>query len=231
MPQNVQQVSRGRLRRAAGLVIAGTAGIVALVGPANAASAQSGVNWDAIARCESGGNWKINTGNGYYGGLQFSAGTWRANGGGQYASRADLASREQQIAVAERVLGGQGIGAWPVCGQRAGSSAARSSSSSGSAATGSSQRSNSSSSRSTNRNSAPSGSSASSPAQAGGGSAATAPLTPGTGETYVVQAGESLSLIVEHKSLQGGWEALYVRNKEVIGADPNLIVPGQKLSL
>jgi len=75
-----------------------------------------GVNWGAIAACESGGNWGTNTGNGYYGGLQFSEGTWLANGGGQYASTAAGASQSQQIAVAERVLASQGIGAWPVCG-------------------------------------------------------------------------------------------------------------------
>ena len=75
-----------------------------------------GVNWDAIAACESGGNWGTSTGNGFYGGLQFSQGTWDAYGGGQYSSSASGASRSQQIAVAQRVLAGQGIGAWPVCG-------------------------------------------------------------------------------------------------------------------
>ena len=75
-----------------------------------------GVNWDAIAACESGGNWGTSTGNGFYGGLQFSQGTWDAYGGSQYASSASGASRSQQIAVAQRVLAGQGIGAWPVCG-------------------------------------------------------------------------------------------------------------------
>src|SRR5262245_978729 len=74
------------------------------------------VNWDAIAQCESGGNWSINTGNQFYGGLQFSQPTWEAYGGLAYAARADLASREAQIAVAERVLASQGLGAWPVCG-------------------------------------------------------------------------------------------------------------------
>jgi nucleoid-associated protein YgaU len=81
------------------------------------AAAAPGVNWDAVAQCESGGNWAINTGNGYYGGLQFKLSTWRANGGvGNPAN----ATREEQIAVAERVLVSQGIGAWPVCGKRAG---------------------------------------------------------------------------------------------------------------
>ncbi|HNV10828.1 MAG TPA: transglycosylase family protein [Propionibacteriaceae bacterium] len=76
--------------------------------------------WDKVAACESGGNWSINTGNGYYGGVQFSSSTWKGYGGGTYASRADLASKAEQIAVARRVLYGQGPGAWPVCSVRAG---------------------------------------------------------------------------------------------------------------
>ena len=74
-------------------------------------------DWDAVARCESGGNWSINTGNGYFGGLQFSPTTWLAFGGGAYAPRADLATKAQQIAVAEKVLAVQGPGAWPTCGR------------------------------------------------------------------------------------------------------------------
>jgi hypothetical protein len=77
----------------------------------------SGHDWDAVAMCESGGNWSINTGNGYYGGLQFSSSTWLAFGGGVYAPRADLAAKAQQIAIAEKVLAAQGPGAWPVCGR------------------------------------------------------------------------------------------------------------------
>jgi hypothetical protein len=80
------------------------------------ASAASDAEWDQVARCESGGNWAINTGNGYQGGLQFTPGTWIASGGGQYAPAAQLATKEQQIAVAERLLARQGRGAWPVCG-------------------------------------------------------------------------------------------------------------------
>jgi hypothetical protein len=78
--------------------------------------APSGHDWTAVARCESGGDWSINTGNGYYGGLQFSQTTWDAFGGDAYAPRADLATQGQQIAVAEKVLAVQGPGAWPVCG-------------------------------------------------------------------------------------------------------------------
>ena len=82
---------------------------------AQAAAATDG-EWDQVARCESGGNWAINTGNGYQGGLQFSPGTWSSAGGSEYAPAAHLASRDEQIAVAERVLARQGRGAWPVCG-------------------------------------------------------------------------------------------------------------------
>jgi nucleoid-associated protein YgaU len=84
--------------------------------PAPAAGSSGGVNWSAIAACESGGNWSADTGNGFYGGLQFTQGTWLGYGGGQYASSASQATPSEQIAVAQRVLAGQGIGAWPVCG-------------------------------------------------------------------------------------------------------------------
>jgi uncharacterized protein YabE (DUF348 family) len=88
---------------------------------APAPAVSDGSVWDALARCESGGNWAINTGNGYYGGLQFALGTWNAWGGGQYAARPDLASREQQIAVATRLRDGTGgYGSWPGCASRLG---------------------------------------------------------------------------------------------------------------
>ena len=89
-------------------VLAG-AGLFGLALPASAASAST---WDSVAQCESSGNWSINTGNGYYGGLQFSQSTWAASGGLQYAARADLATKAQQIAIAENTLAGQGWGAW-----------------------------------------------------------------------------------------------------------------------
>ena len=77
----------------------------------------NGARWDAIASCESGNNWAINTGNGYYGGVQFDQNTWERNGGLRYAERADLATREEQIAIAEVTRARQGWGAWPVCGR------------------------------------------------------------------------------------------------------------------
>ena len=104
-----------RTLRHGAVVLTCAAGLTvgALSGSAQAATH----NWDGVADCESGGNWSINTGNGYYGGLQFSQGTWGAYGGTAYAARADLASKDQQIAVAERTLAAQGVGAWPVCGK------------------------------------------------------------------------------------------------------------------
>ena len=105
--------------RVAGVAIAGSATFitgVALSAPAQAA----GSVWDAVAACESGGNWAIDTGNGYSGGLQFNSSTWNAFGGTRYASRANLASKSAQIATAQRVLAAQGPGAWPTCSQRAG---------------------------------------------------------------------------------------------------------------
>ena len=81
--------------------------------------------WDQVAQCESGGNWSINTGNGFFGGLQFTNSTWRGFGGGQFADTPNHASREQQIAVAERVLAGQGWGAWPSCSRKAGATGQR----------------------------------------------------------------------------------------------------------
>ncbi|BBX00750.1 resuscitation-promoting factor [Mycolicibacterium moriokaense] len=80
----------------------------------------NGVVWDALARCEAGGNWAINTGNGYYGGVQFDQNTWERNGGLRYADRADLATREEQIAIAEVTRARQGWGAWPTCSGRIG---------------------------------------------------------------------------------------------------------------
>ncbi|MDT5245555.1 MAG: resuscitation-promoting factor RpfE [Mycobacterium sp.] len=104
------------IRKTIGLAtFAGALAVAPLALGTGTASAESGVDWDAVAACESGGNWSIATGNGYYGGLQFTMGTWRANGG---AGSPHNASKAEQIRVAENVLRSQGIGAWPVCGRR-----------------------------------------------------------------------------------------------------------------
>ena len=77
---------------------------------------RNAVDWDKIARCESGGDWATNTGNGYYGGLQFDQATWRSNGGLAYAPRADLAAKDQQIHIADHLAGRRGLQPWPACG-------------------------------------------------------------------------------------------------------------------
>jgi resuscitation-promoting factor RpfE len=102
-----------KLRKTIGMAVIGGALVAAPMAMSTATA--NAVNWDAVAACESGGNWAINTGNGYYGGLQFNLGTWRANGG---TGSPHNASRSEQIRVAENVLHSQGIGAWPVCGRR-----------------------------------------------------------------------------------------------------------------
>lgn len=102
------------------VVLAGTAFSAAGLALAPAANAAPDSDWDRLAQCESGGNWAINTGNGYHGGLQFSPSTWAAYGGTQYAPTANQATREQQIAIAEKTLAGQGWGAWPACSAKLG---------------------------------------------------------------------------------------------------------------
>ena len=112
--------TRARLRRASRAAVAAAALAATLAGCTAGLKHTSPSVWDSLAQCESGGNWHIDTGNGYYGGLQFLPSTWLGFGGGEFAPRADLATREQQITVAERVLAVQGWGAWPACSTRLG---------------------------------------------------------------------------------------------------------------
>ncbi|MFJ4986191.1 transglycosylase family protein [Streptomyces sp. NPDC088732] len=193
--------------------------LLAAAGPAKAAD--SGV-WDRIARCESGGNWHINTGNGYYGGLQFSAGTWRAYGGTAYAATAAGASREQQIAVATKVQRSQGWGAWPTCSARAGAYGSAPGGGSAPAA-----------------RKAPKASKPAKPSNAAKAPAASGHSTPRHSDrghqrveghgNYRVRPGDTLSRIAADHGTS--WKKLYAVNASVIGADPNLIHPGQRLSV
>jgi len=214
--------TRKHARIALGIVAAGTVGTAALLGTASAAQASS-VNWDAIAQCESGGNWSISTGNGYYGGLQFSRSTWLANGGGKYASTANRASRSEQIRIAENVLDGAGLGAWPVCGRKGGS-------------TKHYEASSMSTHRSTHRSTVHKSAVHRSTQHKSVTHRATSPVTrpatvPATGADYLVRSGDTLSSIAAKHAVKGGWRALYQLNKSVVGADPNLIRPGQRLAL
>ncbi|MGW0121963.1 LysM peptidoglycan-binding domain-containing protein [Streptomyces sp. NPDC003327] len=127
--------------------------------------------WGCVAECESSGRWDINTGNGFYGGLQFWQPTWVEHGGLAFAPRADLATRQEQITVAEEVLRTQGWGAWPVCSKRYGLS----------------------------------------------------------GRVHTVQPGDTLASIARRFGVEGGWQALYEANRQVIGPDPDRIVVGMML--
>lgn len=197
----------------AGAVLLAPLGVLAATG--NAAAADGGV-WDRIAKCESGGNWHINTGNGYYGGLQFSASTWRAYGGGAYAATADQAAKSQQIAVATKVQRAQGWGAWPVCSARAGASGSAPAVSGSASGAGT---------KSTTPKKSPARKAAPAPARESShvnrGSA--------RGGDYTVRRGDTLGEIASRHGTT--WQKVYAANKTVIGGNPDLIVPGQRLEL
>jgi len=193
-------------RTVARVVIAGVA-VGAPVAMATSTASADPTNWDAVAACESGGNWSIDTGNGYGGGLQFKQSTWEANGGsGNPAS----ASKEEQIRVAENVKQSQGMGAWPVCGKRAGASGGGGGGQSAPAARAP---------KSSNK----------APKSATPAPAAPVLVASNPAGNYTVVAGDSLSKIATAQQVVGGWQALYEKNKQFIG-DPNLIVPGQTLA-
>ncbi|MGW5850008.1 transglycosylase family protein [Streptomyces sp. NPDC055254] len=225
-----------RANKAARIVtLAGVAG-VAVAAPlmaAGTATAATASEWDRVAQCESGGNWAINTGNGYYGGLQFSSSTWAAFGGKAYAAQANQASKSQQIAVAEKVLKGQGKGAWPHCGK----GLSNSSSAGGSTETPAKPKAESkkaeskkTESKKVEQKAAPKQETkrAEAPTTRSERPAAAAPKT-GNG-SYEVKAGDTLGTIAEVNGVTGGWEKLFELNKDIV-SDADLIFPGQKLKL
>ncbi|MFF9210841.1 MULTISPECIES: transglycosylase family protein [unclassified Streptomyces] len=199
-----------RINRASLTVTAGGAGIALPLIGTGAAHAADPATWNKVAACESSGNWSVNTGNGFYGGLQFTQSTWAAFGGTKYAPRADLATRGEQIAVAEKVLDGQGPGAWPECSVRAGltrdAGAARS--------TGTPDVHPDTASVRSVRDVQPH---------------TTPQSRAGRTEMYTVVHGDTLSGIAESRHVRGGWQRLYEANRATVGADPDLIVPGQRL--
>ncbi len=190
------------------------AGVTIPLFAAGAAHASS-VNWDAVAQCESGGNWAINTGNGFYGGLQFTESTWLSYGGGAYARYANQASRTEQIAIAEKVLAGQGIGAWPVCGPRGYTSGGTYTTTNANGAGSGSTTSHKSSTTHTY----------SAPVQKAHTTSAPAK---NTGHSYTVVSGDTLSGIAAKEGISN-WETLYQENASTVGSNPNLIFPGQVL--
>lgn len=316
-----------RPRQAPALIVAagvtGSAIAIPLLG-ASSASAADGTTWDRVAECESGGAWSADNANGYYGGLQLSQENWEAYGGLEYAPSPDRASRSQQIAVAEKVLDGQGLKAWPTCGPLSGLSKDSAgvkvdtgmgdgaSDDTGSGSTGLSTSPSSSPSTDSTRSSDSSDSSESSGSSDTASPKATGDTTKsdasqgadssdkGTSDgnesgksgksgrnetssepsedastvpgrhrggnadedasgaaggartdsasgrhasrgsdgsrdaadgTYVVRAGDNLWAIADALDLKGGWAGLYAANEKTVGADPDVILPGQSLAL
>jgi nucleoid-associated protein YgaU len=179
--------------------------------------------WDSLAQCESSGNWAINTGNGYAGGLQFSPSTWAAYGGTGSAANA---SREQQIAVAERVQAGQGWGAWPACsaklGLRGGAVAPQSASVARVPAAAKVPATKAPAAK------APARTATKAPKAAPAARHAAAVAL--SGKTYTVKSGDSLSKIAAQLGIAGGWQQLADANTATI-SNPHLVFPGQVLRL
>ncbi|MFJ8862112.1 transglycosylase family protein [Streptomyces sp. NPDC102451] len=292
-----------RPRQAPAIVVAagvtGSAIAIPLLG-AGGAQAADASTWDRVAECESGGMWSADLGNGYYGGLQFSQDTWSAYGGTAFAPRADLASRSQQISVAEKVLDDKGPQAWPSCAvisglaldgtlpgiDPGGEPSAEPSDTATPSETPSAEPSDTATPSGTPSSEAPDPSDASdgtadkgdedgaspsatpSPEASGksgaskgdGGTAGKHRGTPapeagegsgpddgresgrhasrgesearqGAEGTYTVREGDNLWAIADAQDLRGGWPALYEANKDELGSDPDLILPGQSLDL
>ncbi|MFB7090996.1 transglycosylase family protein [Streptomyces sp. NPDC056296] len=224
-----------RIVAVAGVTGAAVAAPLMAAGNASAATASE---WDAVAQCESGGNWSINTGNGYYGGLQFSASTWAGYGGTQYAATADQASKAQQIEIAEKVLAGQGKGAWPVCGTGLSSAAYTGGGSGESQDSGSSQSESggSTADRSTEQKASRSDERPAAEPKAEKPAEKKTVTTPtgkkvekGDGE-YKVVKGDTLSSIAEEHDVKGGWAKVFKLNDDIVD-DADLIYPGQQLHL
>ncbi|MFB7215628.1 peptidoglycan DD-metalloendopeptidase family protein [Streptomyces sp. NPDC056255] len=208
-----------RINRASLTVTAGGAGLaLPLIAAASAGAASTDV-WEKVAACESTGDWHINSGNGYFGGLQFTRSTWAAYGGTVYAPRADLATRDEQISIAEKVLDAQGPGAWPGCSTKAGLTKGGDSAD----ITPQTQR--------TGHVKAPDRTVSGKSTAKRTSVPATPTTVPGKRESYTVARGDSLSAIAATERVRGGWQHLYAQNREVVGDDPDLILPGQRLSL
>jgi len=232
---HVRRVLRG------GVVTVGAAavGLGATVGIGTATASAAEHDWSGVAACESGGNWSINTGNGYYGGLQFNQGTWAAYGGTSYAARADQASASEQIAVAEKVLAGQGVGAWPTCGKRltGGSTAVPAEAK----APAPKAETKAAPAPKAETKAAPKAAAPKAAAPKAAAPAAAAParqVTEATRSTrqapaptagnYEVKPGDTLGKIAAASGTS--WQSLYAKNRGIV-SDPNLIYVGQLLAV
>ena len=208
---------RTAARRGATIAAVSAAGLALSATAASAATSTS--TWDALAQCESGGNWSTNTGNGYTGGLQFSDSTWAAYGGTGSAANA---TREQQIAVAEQVQASQGWGAWPSCASQLGLSG-------GGGTTAVAPQSVPVESVPAQSAPAVQAPAVEAPTDAVAASQHAAPVAL-SGETYTLEAGDTLSTAAEKLGIEGGWQSLADANLDTI-ADPDLVFEGQVLQL
>jgi nucleoid-associated protein YgaU len=201
--------NRGPVKAARFAVLSGVVSAAVAIPMVTAPGAQAASvgTWDKVAECESSGDWQADTGNGYYGGLQFSESSWKAAGGTQYAPRADQATKEQQIATAEKLLDQQGPGAW-ACAGEAGLSADGAPADVGASSSGEDD-----------------GAPKHETHDAGKGE------TPGSGGgkgDYTVKSGDTLASIASSHGVD--WKQLYEDNKSAI-EDADLIHPGQRLQV
>ncbi|WP_028849615.1 transglycosylase family protein [Thermocrispum municipale] len=207
-------VSRNLARVAAtGMAVGAPLAIAAT--PANAA--EYNPNWDMLAQCESSGNWATNTGNGYYGGLQFSASTWQAYGG---QGMPHQASKQEQIRIAEKVLAAQGPNAWPACSAKTGwfNAGGGGQSYQGTNTEGGGAQEQPQQKQQKTEEQAP---------KAAPERARVTKSNP-NGD-YTVRKGDTLSEIAAKKHVKGGWKKLHELNEDYIG-DPDLILVGQKIA-
>jgi resuscitation-promoting factor RpfA len=213
----------------------------ATAGPADAASKTV---WDKVAKCESGGRWHIHTGNGFYGGLQFSSSTWKAHGGKKYASKAHKASKAEQIAVARRVLATQGPRAWPHCGKKAhltkknGKASKKAKPSTNPGVTKKHKKKASPAKSSTPPKSttppatgSSSSSKAATTAKAASAKKASAKKRAKSTAKYVkVKHGDTLAKIAKRHHVKGGWKAVWKLNKSKL-KNPNHLKVGVRLKI
>ncbi|ERG65208.1 hypothetical protein L332_12260 [Agrococcus pavilionensis RW1] len=221
--QHTTTRARRSKRAIGGIVATGIATVAGAVLVPTAANAAPDSTWDALAQCESGGNWSIDTGNGYYGGLQFSLSTWQAYGG--TGNPAD-ASRAEQIRVAENTLAGQGWGAWPTCSARIGASGAAEPRA---AAPQPAQQAQPAQQQAQAAPAQQAPAEQPAPAQAAPAALQLPDVQPGD-ETYEVVPGDTLFEIAEAQGVESGWLGIFAVNQDAL-TDPDLIMAGQQLVL
>jgi len=223
------------LRGGAVTVGAAALGLGATVGIGTATASAAEHDWSGVAQCESGGNWSINTGNGYYGGLQFSQSTWAGYGGTAYAPRADQATPAQQIEIAEKVLVGQGVGAWPTCGKRltGGTTAVPAETQAAAPATQAATPeatapAATTAPKATSQASAKTSTKASATERTSTTSTRSTRHASATTGNYTVKSGDTLGKIAAAHGTT--WQALYANNRGTV-SNPNMIYVGQHLAV